>query len=138
MSTLNVEGIKNTSAANNAITLATDGTCTAKVTNRTNRNLLYNSDMRIVQRGTSAVTLNTWSGQFAVDRWRANIRSGKGTITAIQDSTVPTGEGFKHSLKLTQASTATAASNDAYMGVVQHLEMQDIWHLAQGAGPARS
>ena len=138
MSTLNVEGIKNTSAANNAITLATDGTCTAKVTNRTNRNLLYNSDMRIAQRGTSAVTLNTWSGQFAVDRWRANIRAGKGTITAIQDSTVPTGEGFKHSLKLTQASTATAASNDAYMGVVQHLEMQDIWHLAQGTSGAKS
>ena len=76
MSTLKVNAISDVAAANgNAITLATDGTCTAKITNRSNRNLLYNSDMRIAQRGTSAVTLNTWGGQFAVDRWRANIRT---------------------------------------------------------------
>ena len=41
MSTLRVEGIRNAAASSDAITLATDGTCTAKVTNNLrNRNIM--------------------------------------------------------------------------------------------------
>ena len=57
MSTLNVEGIKNTAATTDAISFATDGTCTARLTNpRSHRNLIINGAMAVAQRGTSSTT----------------------------------------------------------------------------------
>ena len=54
MSQLKVNAISDAAGANgNAITLATDGTCTARLTNpRSNRNLIKNGAMAVNQRGT--------------------------------------------------------------------------------------
>ena len=54
MSTLKVNGIRHTGASSDSVTLASDGTCSAKITNNlTNRNLLINGAHIIWQRGTS-------------------------------------------------------------------------------------
>ena len=46
MSTLKVDGIRSNSATSDAITLASDGTCTANITNKPNRNLIINVGKR--------------------------------------------------------------------------------------------
>ena len=58
MSQLKVNAISDAAGANgNAITLATDGSCTAKITNNlSNRNLIINGAMNVAQRGTSSTT----------------------------------------------------------------------------------
>ena len=67
MSTLKVDGIRSNSASSDAITLASDGTCTANITNNlSNRNLVINGAMQVAQRGTSSTT----SGYGDVDRWQ--------------------------------------------------------------------
>ena len=43
MSTLKVDNIRHNSATSNAITMASDGTCTANITNNlSNRNIVHN------------------------------------------------------------------------------------------------
>ena len=66
MSTIKVDGIRSNSATSDAITLASDGTCTAKITNNlSNRNLIINGAMQVAQRGTS---ITQSSGYGTVDR----------------------------------------------------------------------
>jgi hypothetical protein len=48
--------------------LASDGTCTANVTNRSNKNLIINGQFDIWQRGTDSGS-NTTDGILAADRW---------------------------------------------------------------------
>ena len=57
MSTLKVGAIRGVSASSDAITVASDGTCTANITNNlSNRNLIINGAMQVAQRGTSSTT----------------------------------------------------------------------------------
>ena len=58
MSEIKVNSIKGVAASTAALTINnTDGTCTANLTNRTNKNLIINCSMIVSQRnGTSAVT----------------------------------------------------------------------------------
>ena len=105
----------------NTITDASGGATTSingftpSVSNMAGRNRIINGDMRIDQRNAgAAVTLNTWSGQFPVDRFRGNVRPSTGTISAQQSTVVPSGQDFSNSVKLTQASVTTQAANDVY------------------------
>ena len=66
MSTLKVGAIKGLSASSDAITVANDGTCTANLSNRTNKNLIINGAMLVAQRGTSSTDNNYGS----VDRFK--------------------------------------------------------------------
>ena len=51
MSTLKVDAIRHNSATSDAITTASDGTCTANINfNKPNRNLIINGAMTIHQR----------------------------------------------------------------------------------------
>ena len=60
MSTLKVDGIRSIHVSN-AITLASDGTCTANITNRNNRNLIINGEFIIDQRmGGSATAIDSF------------------------------------------------------------------------------
>jgi len=57
MSTLKVDAIRHHSATSDAITMASDGTCTAKITSvggggLSHRNVLINGAMNIAQRYT--------------------------------------------------------------------------------------
>ena len=61
MSTLKVENIRHEGATSDAITMASDGTCTAKLTSvgggqLSHRNLIINGAMSVAQRGVSSVS----------------------------------------------------------------------------------
>ena len=71
MSTLKVNTIRHTGASSDAVTLATDGTCTAKITNNlSNRNLIINGAMQVAQRGTSFADV---TNAYTLDRWNKSI-----------------------------------------------------------------
>ena len=127
MSTLKVDGIRSNSATSDAITLASDGTCTANITNNlSNRNLIINGDMQVAQRGTSS----TAYGYGSVDRWK-NTHSGIGVTPTHSQQTATSSDtgiweaGFRHYLRfaLPSAGTASAAS---WLSFTQFIEAQDI------------
>lgn len=134
MSTLNVEGIKNTAATSNAITLAADGTCTANVTNGlSNRRLNHNGAMLVSQRGTS--TAWAANGYLTCDGWNHNINSSAGRWTAKQTADGP--DGFSKCLELdvTTADTSIAAAEHA---LIQYKwEGQDVQCLGKGTPGAK-
>tara|TARA_B100000963_G_scaffold357124_1_gene378618 strand:+ start:622 stop:1656 length:1035 start_codon:yes stop_codon:yes gene_type:complete len=65
MSTLKVDAIRHNSATSDAITTASDGTCTAKITNYPHRNLFLNGAVNISQRGDSYASAYT----YKADQW---------------------------------------------------------------------
>ncbi len=137
MSTLNVEGIKNTAATSNAITLATDGTCTANITsNYSNRSVVYNGAMKIAQRGTSFTGI-TASGTFPVDRFLFHVGS-LGTWTISQSTDVPTGQGLGHSIKCDVTTANASPSGTAYARIDQRFEGQDLQRFCKGTSNAKN
>ena len=131
MSQLKVNSISDSAGANgNAITLASDGTCTAKVTNNlSNRNLIINGSMQIAQRGTSS----TSNGYQTVDRFCHY--SGGGTTTwsvGTETSGTVWGLGLRKYLRCTNTANATAAGN--YREITYKIENRDLmdsgWNVA--------
>ena len=74
MSTLKVNAIRHSAGTSDAITIASDGSCTANITNNlSNRNLIINGAMQVAQRGTSGFT----SDGYTLDRFKLEkITSG--------------------------------------------------------------
>ena len=128
MSLLKVNTIRHTSATSDAITLATDGTATAKITNYPHRNILINGDMKIAQRGTSGDVASGGSNIYAcVDRWKTQIQTG--TVTLSQESTgtsdAPYQKGHRKYLRV-KNKTGVDASAGQYIQIEQYIEAQDI------------
>jgi len=128
MSTLRVEGIKNAAASSDAITLAVDGTCIAKATNKPGRNLLINGACKISQRATSS----TATGYATVDRVKPYWAShNAGTITQSQ-SDVASGNdcynaGFRKAYKVAISQAGNTSAGALYIsGYQQSIEAQDI------------
>ena len=124
MSTLKVDGIRSNSASSDAITLASDGTCTANITNRSNRNIWINGGMGVAQRSTST----TGTGYCLVDRWVINNNAG--TITKTQHAltssdTGPWEAGIRHALRLTNTSAIGSGAGD-YAECYYRPEAQDL------------
>ncbi len=97
---------------------------TAGASLRPNANpLIINGDMAINQRGDS--TGVTATGYDCVDRWK-NQSANFGTFSFSQSTDVPSGEGFKNSVKL------DCTTEDASYGASDHftfqtrLEAQDL------------
>ena len=139
MSTLRVDNIRHNSATSDAITMASDGTCTAKVTSiggggLSHRNKLINGTMMISQRGTS-FDVNT-SSDYTLDRFQL-VHSGGITYdaTATQDSSAP--EGFRKSLKVSPDTVETSMSDSENAMIQQKLEGQDCQDFAFGTSSAK-
>ena len=126
MSTLKVDGIRSNSASSDAITLASDGTCTANITNRSNRNLVINGAMQVAQRGTSSTT----SGYGSVDRFAVYYTGTDEAPTHAQgdvaSGTSPYIRGFKKTLKITNGNQTSGAGSGDYIFARTILEAQDI------------
>ena len=124
MSTLKVNTIRHTGASSDAVTLASDGSCTANLTNpKSFRNLIINGSQLIAQRGTSS----TSSDYQTVDRMVASSSGGSFTqtqSTLTSSDTGPWEKGFRKSYKLTNTGNTTAASK--YKQISTRLEGQDI------------
>jgi len=127
MSTLKVNAIRQTTATSDAVTLASDGTCTVKATNKSNRNLIINGAMQVAQRGTSSTT----AGYGSVDRFQGVSGGGEEACTHSQHAltssdTGPWAEGFRSSFHFQNGNqTGGAGANDyAYIGY--GVEAQDL------------
>ena len=126
MSTLKVNTIRHTGASSDAVTLATDGTCTAKITNRSNRNLIINGAMNVAQRGTSS----TSTGYQTVDR--ITMYHG-GTDEAptysqadVASGTTPYSLGFRKCMKITNGNQTSGLGAGDEIQFDYVIEAQDV------------
>ena len=122
MSEIKVNSIKGVGASAAAITVNnSDGTCTANLTNKPNRNLIINGAMNVAQRGTSS----TSGGYQTVDRFGAYYTGG--AMTQSQGSLTsgsPFEKGFTKYLRLTNTTANTGT--DGSRSIIHKLEAQDI------------
>mgnify|MGYP001480435690 CR=1 FL=1 len=126
MSELKVNSIKGVSASSAAISINnTDGTCTANLTNRTNKNLVINGDFRIAQRATSSTT----SGIATVDRFGMYHTGVDEAPTQAQGSVTSGGaydSGFRNCLKVTNGNQTSGGGSAKYIWIQSLFEAQDI------------
>ena len=116
MSTLKVDAIRHNSATSDAITTASDGTCTARITGMTggsglsHRNIIVNGGMKVAQRSVSKAI--TGVGYHTVDRFKTVANSSMSyAVTMSQENDNPDGNGKSVKLLTTTASTPTGSEN---------------------------
>jgi len=127
MSEIKVNSIKGVGASTAAITVNnSDGSCTANLTNRTNKNLVTNGACLIAQRGTSSTT----SGYGSVDRFRVFFTGVDENPTQAQADvvagTTPYTSGFRKCLKVTNGNQTSGAGAGDYIVIRTTLEAQDM------------
>ena len=101
-----------------------------------NRNLVINGAMEIAQRGTSAVTINSGSATYRLDRFYASGASSAGVFTVEQSTDAPT--DFKNSLKLTVTTADSSIGSTTNYRVNQNIEGQNISSLNYGSSDAKT
>jgi len=125
-SRLIVNSIRHTGASGDAVSLANDGTCTANITNRTNKNLVINGACLIAQRGTSS----TADGYGTVDRFQNNHSNTDEAPTQAQadvaSGTTPYTSGFRKSFKITNGNQTSGAGSSDEVFIRTKLEAQDL------------
>ena len=127
MSEIKVNSIKGVGATDAAITVNnSDGTCTANLSNRQNRNLIINGAMQVAQRGTSS----TSDSYQTVDRFRLAFGGTDEALTQAQvdvaSGTTPYTLGFKKAFKITNGNQTSGAGASDYIEIYHHIEDQDI------------
>tara|TARA_R100000231_G_scaffold33808_5_gene29755 strand:+ start:869 stop:1942 length:1074 start_codon:yes stop_codon:yes gene_type:complete len=127
MSEIKVNSIKGVGASSAAITVNnSDGTCTANLTNKPNRNLIINGAFQVAQRGTSS----TSSGYATVDRFKVNYSGTDEAPTQAQvdvvAGTTPYTLGFRKALKITNGNQTGGAGEFDFIRLSTALEGQDI------------
>ena len=137
MSTLKVNNIRHNSATSDAITMASDGTCTAKVTNPlTNRRLNYNGAMLVNQRGNSTGATQFFKVHGPDRYYSQGENSNNGTWNIGQSTDVPDGYGFKYSLD--HSCTATSSNANRYLMTVYRMEGFDSQVFNYGTANAKT
>ena len=130
MSTLKVDAIRHNSATSDAITTASDGTCTAKLTSvagggLSHRNIIINGAMMVAQKGTTS----TSSGYHTVDRFKYTYSGTDNAPTQAQvnvdSGTTPYTLGFRNAYRITNANQTSVGVSDRIRLEV-NLEAQDI------------
>ena len=127
MSEIKVNSIKGVAASSAAITVNnTDGTCTANITNKPNRNLIINGAMQVAQRGTSSTT----NGYATVDRFFQGYSGTDEAPTQAQvdvaSGTTPYTLGFRKALRITNGNQTSGAGASDVIQTVYKIEAQDI------------
>ena len=131
MSTLKVDAIRHNSATSDAITMASDGTCTTKITSvgggqLSHRNIIINGAMTVAQRGQSS----TSSGYHTVDRFQVNNSATDEAPTQAQvdvaSGTTPYSLGFRKALKVTNGNQTSGAGTSDFIRALYYIEAQDL------------
>ncbi len=140
MSTLKVDAIRHNSATSDAITTASDGTCTAKLTSvggagLSHRNIIINGAMNVAQYGTSASNTGGTSAR-CVDRFFAGNPSASAVQTASQEVDGPA--GFYNSLKVTCTTALTSYSAAAQSKIEYRIEGLDLAYVQLGTSNAQT
>ena len=128
MSTIKVQNIQHTGSSTNAITLASNGTCTANITNNlSNRNLVINGAMQVAQRATTNNTAGASSTYKTLDRYMVQIQAG--TITESQQDLATTDTpytlGFRKYMRILNQSGIGAGATQ-YAEIDQRIEAQNV------------
>ena len=131
-SRLIVNSIRHTGGSADAVTLASDGTCTANITNNlSNRNVVINGEFRVNQRGDQT---GITSSNFALDRWNLSPNNG-GTWSVSQSTDTP--NEFANSIKLDCTTADASLGAGDYILFRQKLEGQDCQAFAKGTSSAK-
>ncbi len=134
MSTLKVDAIRHNSATSDAITTASDGTCTAKITGITgggalsHRNIVINGAMNIAQRGSSYTGTTSYG---SVDRMACSHGGTDESPTQAQvdvaSGTTPYSLGFRKAFKITNGNqTSGLGAGDLIQAIRYRVEAQDM------------
>ncbi len=129
MSTLKVNTIRHIGASSDAVTLATDGTCTAKITNNlSNRNLVVNGSCIVAQRSTSPVTDDSYRtvDRFALDYSGTDNHPTQAQHALTSSDTGPWEKGFRYSFHVTNGDQTSGAGTGDEMNIDYRFEAQDI------------
>ena len=126
MSEIKVNSIKGTGASTAAITIdSSAGTCTANITNRSNKNLIINGAYLVAQRSTSS----TANGYGSVDRFRCSFSAVSENPTQSQvdvsSGTTPYTLGFRKAFKIQNGNQTTTHGN-SNIRLMYRVESQDI------------
>ena len=127
MSEIKVNSIKGVGASVAAISIDNaDGTCTANITNRTNKNLIINEDFQLTQRSTSSTT----NGYGSVDRFYIGNSGVDEAPTHAQvdvaSGTTPYTLGFRKALKITNGNQTSGAGAGDYIFINHFIEAQNL------------
>ena len=137
MSQVQVNALRHLSASSDAVTLASDGTCTAKITNNlSNRNLIINGSQIFDQRNNGSAITATSGGLFPVDRFMI-FEDTDGTLTA-QQTTITDLENFTKCVRLTVGTADSSLSANQYYGLFYRVEAFDTSHLGWGTSNAKT
>ena len=124
MSTLKVTNLRHASASSDALTLASDGTATANISNRTGRNIAINGACNVAQRGTSG----TGSGYLSVDRWTVSKSADEDPTQSqhalTSSDTGPWAKGFRNSFHITNGNNPSNTGGN--QAIWYEIEAQDI------------
>ena len=132
MSQLKVNTIRHTGASSDAITLASDGTATAKITNNlSNRRININGDCSVAQRAT--LSGSSGGGYGGPDRYKLNATS-HGSYDQSQELDAP--DGFDQSLKVDCVSADTSLASNARLMVQHKIEKYDLIRTKKGTSGA--
>ena len=136
MSTLKVDGIRSNSASSDAITLASDGTCTANITNRSNRNLIINGAMLVAQRGTSSTdndigTVDRFQSKYtgtdeATTQQQADVSAPSSPYHLPTSGDHPYKKGFRKCFSITNGNQTSGAGAGDYVFIRYKIEARDL------------
>jgi len=129
MSELRVNAIRHTGASSDAVTLASDGTCTAKITNNlSNRNLIINGACAIAQRSTAPVTDDSYRtvDRFALGYGGIDEHPTQARHALTSSDTGPWEKGFRYSFHVTNGNQTSGAGAGDFMEIYQYIEDQNI------------
>jgi hypothetical protein len=100
----------------------------------TGESFIINGDMAVWQRGTSFADPS--NGSYLCDRVFA-FNNNDGAITFSQSTDVPSGQGFKYSLKGDVTSEDTSIAAGQYVSIDQYIEGQNTISLDWGSSDAK-
>ena len=95
--------------------------------------IIINGDMAIAQRGN--LTGVSSSDNYVTDNFFTTV-SSLGTFSISQDTDVPTGSGFRKSLKLDCTTAASVDGASDYIAFQKRIESQDLQLLKKGTSSA--
>ena len=140
MSTLKVDAIRHNSATSDAITTASDGTCTAQLASvnggqLSHRNMIINGGMMISQKGSSVAITGGSNSYPLIDRFMAVANSSMTyNVTISQEADNP--DGLGKSFKSLTTSAKTPSGSENYI-IRQRLEEQDIRGVGFGTSACK-
>ena len=139
MSEIKVNSIKNTNSNDGGVAIDSsghvqvDGLQMPTIGPLSNRNLIINGAMQIAQRNDDFQP--PASGDYTLDRFQAYMSSADAyDVQRVTDT--PSGQGFKHSLKVT-SNAATSVGADGYYYLGQKIEGNNWVQMGYGASGAK-